>query len=133
MVQLKQYIQDQRGMISIVTFYLPGEERGACKCGKCECKKGHLGSNCGITDCSLENSRCLDNNGVCEISCSNIHLVLIFIVFFLKLFVHHGQSMHIIEINLVLIKVIIYAHNVYTPTVYTTEQNYQKVYSSQNL
>ncbi|CAB4012482.1 integrin beta-1, partial [Paramuricea clavata] len=41
-----------------------GEARGVCKCGKCECKKGHLGSNCGTTDCSIENSKCLDTNGV---------------------------------------------------------------------
>lgn len=49
---------------SIVTFHLQGEANGVCKCGKCECKKGHLGSNCGTTDCSIENSKCLDTNGV---------------------------------------------------------------------
>ncbi|XP_028397592.1 integrin beta-2-like isoform X2 [Dendronephthya gigantea] len=41
-----------------------GEERGVCKCGTCECKEGHLGSNCGTTDCSIHNARCLDTNGV---------------------------------------------------------------------
>ena len=62
------------------SYYVLGEERGYCKCGKCTCKDGYHGENCGKVNCTIGERKCYNSKGVsCVwfIGCCRLHLMIL--------------------------------------------------------